>query len=84
MFGSGAVGKVGWIQPFLMSGAVLVTVGAGLIYTLDATTAAGRCVGYQIIAGAGLGLVVQVPIVAAQSTNTKSDFSVATSTILYF
>lgn len=84
MFGSGAVGRLGWIQPFLATGAVLSTVGASLIYTLDRTSSARNYIGHQIIAGAGFGLAIQVPIVAINFICQNSDISVATSTTLFF
>ena len=78
------VGKVGWVQPFLISGAILSALGRGLIYTFDLTTPAREWIGYQIITGIGFGLTIQVPVVAAQMTAEPSDISLATATVLLF
>lgn len=82
MFGAGAVGKAGWIQPFLIAGAVLATIGGGLIYTFDIGTPVKTFVGYQIIAGIGVGLGIQVPIITAQTISSRRDMPVASSNML--
>lgn len=84
MFGAGAVGKLGWIQPFLIAGAALATVGGGLIHMFDIGTSVGKFVGYQIIAGVGVGLGIQVPIITAQTVSTRRDMPVASSNMLFF
>lgn len=63
---------------------MLAIIGGGLIYTLDIATPARLYIGYQVVAGSGFGLAIQVPVIAAQMTSLKSDVSVATSTILLF
>ncbi len=84
MIGGGLVGKVGYFQPFLMLGAGLATIGAGLIYTLEIHSSAGHYIGYQILFGAGLGISIQVPIIAAQALAVLSDIALVTASILFF
>ncbi|KAI9642731.1 hypothetical protein NHQ30_008462 [Ciborinia camelliae] len=84
MFGAGAVGKLGWIQPFLIAGAAFATIGGGLIHTFDINTSVAKFVGYQIIAGMGVGLAIQVPIVTAQTISKRQDMPVASSNMLFF
>ena len=82
--GAGAVGKIGWYQPFLIVGSMLATIGGGLVYTFDIGTPASKFIGYQVLAGIGLGLGIQVPVVVAQSTSGFKDLSLAMSTVLFF
>jgi MFS family permease len=80
---SGALITVfGRYKPLILVSSMLATVGAGLIYTLDIGTSPSRIVGYQIIAGVGLGLGFQIPIIVAQATVQASDLSSATAIVL--
>ena len=40
-------------------GAIILTVGSGLIYTLESNSGIGKYVGYQVVASAGSGIVIQ-------------------------
>jgi MFS transporter, DHA2 family, glioxin efflux transporter len=76
------VGKIGYYQPFLIVGSMLATIGGGLIYTFDIDTPSSKFIGYQVIAGTGIGLAIQIPIIVAQATSTRADVSIAMSTML--
>ncbi|MCJ1396154.1 hypothetical protein MMC18_009043 [Xylographa bjoerkii] len=82
--GAGAVGKIGWYQPFLIFGSMLATIGGSLIYTFDIGTSIGKFIGYQVIAGAGIGIAIQVPVIVAQATSSRPDMAVSMSTVLFF
>ncbi|KAF2259788.1 MFS general substrate transporter [Lojkania enalia] len=71
-------------HPFMVGGAVVFTVGAGLLYTLDIGSSTGKYVGYQILVGAGIGTAIQVPVISAQAKTPPADLSTATSIILFF
>lgn len=79
---SSLVGRVNNYQVFLLVGAVLVTIGSGLIYTFGFDTALGQVIGYQILYGVGTGLSVQIPVIVAGATSTASDSAVTLSTVL--
>lgn len=74
----------GHYMHILVFGSVIATVGAGLIYTLDVHTGAGKWIGYQILSGAGHGLTFQIAVIVAQATVPPSDLSSASSIILFF
>jgi hypothetical protein len=61
---------------------MLSTIGGGLIYSFDIGTPASKFIGYQVVAGAGIGLAIQVPIIVAQATSSRADLSIAMSTML--
>ncbi|KAK6082380.1 major facilitator superfamily transporter [Seiridium cupressi] len=82
---SGALlGRSGHYQPFLIFGSAMITLGAGLIYTLDQDSSIGKIIGYQIIVGVGIGSSIQVPVTAAQAFSKPEDIAVVTAVILFF
>lgn len=76
-----SISMTGYPAPFVIGGAAVATVGCGLIYTFDIGTPTGKWIGYQILAGFGNGLGVQVPMIMAQA-NTDSNDMAATTAIL--
>lgn len=59
MKGHGAVGA-------MLSGAVLLTTGAGLLTLLDKSTAQTALTAVQILVGLGMGFATQMPLIEAQ------------------
>ncbi|CAG8957742.1 hypothetical protein HYFRA_00000080 [Hymenoscyphus fraxineus] len=78
-----AISATGHYVPWLIGGSVIATIGAGLIYTLDIGTSSGKWIGYQVLAGLGLGVSFQVPIIAGQAVVAASDLSSTTAMILF-
>lgn len=62
-------------MPFLLSGSVITIIGAAWIYTLDIGSPASHWIGYQIIIGIGIGISVQIPIIANQACVEMSEIS---------
>lgn len=46
---------LGPYKPFMIFGGAIFTVGAGLLYTLQVSSSAGKWIGYQLLAGFGAG-----------------------------
>lgn len=65
-----------------MFGSAISTVGAGLVYTFSRKSSTGTWIGYQIVAGVGLGACFQVPIMAGQALAAPEDVPVVTSILL--
>ncbi|KGO58338.1 Major facilitator superfamily domain, general substrate transporter [Penicillium expansum] len=83
-FGSGRViTKTGIATPYMAASSVIVTIAAGLLYTLDVGTSTGKWVGYQILAGFGYGLALQVPVVVVQAFAEPSDMAPTTAIIIF-
>lgn len=78
------ISRFGAYVPILLAGSLLSTVGAGLIFTLDIGTSSAHWIGYQAIAGIGIGLSIQVPIIANQSFVKLSEISSVTAITLFF
>ncbi|KAH8896392.1 putative MFS transporter [Thozetella sp. PMI_491] len=77
------LGQIGYYQPFLWAGGILMTIGSGLYYTLDLGSSPGAWIGYQIVAGVGIGLVMQLPVIVAQRVSKPQDISVAVGIMMF-
>ena len=78
------ISKIGIYVPFLLVGSMLATIGCGLIYTLDIGTSSAHWIGYQALAGIGIGISIQVPIIANQAFVPMSQISSVTAITLFF
>ena len=74
-----------WIHytPFLLLGALAGTIGVSGIYTFDANTSAPTWVGLEILTAVGIGLALQVPMIANQAAVGLDDIPAATSISLF-
>ena len=78
--GSGRIiSRVGRYRPFPIVGTAIMTLGLSLLATLGMHTAIWMTVVYLILLGLGLGLVMQVLVLAAQNAVDYRDLGVATS-----
>ena len=68
--------------PWLLAGSCLATIGTGLIYMLDIGTPSSKWIGYQALAGIGLGFAFQVPMIANQAFVKMSEISSVTAITL--
>ena len=78
----GLIAAFGYWRPIMVWASILATIGSGLLYTLDIGTAAGYWIGYQTLAGIGLGLGFQVPIIVVQASVAPDDLAAVTSMVL--
>ncbi|CAF9939967.1 MAG: hypothetical protein HETSPECPRED_002117 [Heterodermia speciosa] len=84
VFSGAIISKVGHYVPFLLVGSAIATVGAGLLYTLDIGTPSSHWIGYQALSGIGIGISIQVPMIANQSFVKMSQISSVTAITLFF
>ncbi|CAG7852099.1 SubName: Full=Probable DHA14-like major facilitator ABC transporter {ECO:0000313/EMBL:CCA75809.1} [Serendipita indica DSM 11827] len=84
--GSGFVKRTGHYYAFLIIGPLFASIGAGLLITINEWTSSAKLVGYQIIFGAGMGISVQLPMLAIQAEYADRPCMVpqATSLIMFF
>lgn len=82
MLAGGILSKTGYYQPFLLIGSAIVMIGSGLLWTLDVDTSSAKAVGYQILAGTGDGICVQVPVTAVQAFVDAQDLAGVTALLL--
>ncbi|OCT50000.1 putative HC-toxin efflux carrier TOXA [Cladophialophora carrionii] len=72
IMGGVLTGKIGYYAPMGYVCVVLAPIGCGLIATWTRTTNHSRWIGYQVIAGYGLGIGFQSPMTAAQTVLADS------------
>lgn len=82
IFSGSFIGNFGHFVPFLIVGGSLATIGSGLIFTLGLNSPSSMWIGYQVLAGIGIGLCIQVPIIAAQAVVEPGDISSVTAMTL--
>ncbi|KAL2169197.1 hypothetical protein VTG60DRAFT_6361 [Thermothelomyces hinnuleus] len=76
--------RVHWTV-WLISGPLIMTAGVACLYTLDIGTPLAKALGFQLITGSGIGLVLQVPMVANQKlAGSFPDVAVVTGATLFF
>ncbi|EKD17024.1 uncharacterized protein L3040_000450 [Drepanopeziza brunnea f. sp. 'multigermtubi'] len=79
----GLISAFGVAVPLMIAGAVLATIGNGLLYTLDIHSSSSAWIGYQALSGIGIGLALQVPIIVGQAVAKPEDLSSVTAMILF-
>ena len=78
------VTRWGRYKIFPIVGTALMTVGAYLLSMIDASTNGWVLAGYMFVFGVGMGLVMQVLVVAVQNAVSYEDLGVATSSATFF
>ncbi|ORZ27853.1 drug resistance transporter, EmrB/QacA subfamily [Lobosporangium transversale] len=83
--GSGAMlNKVGDYRVFIWIGTILMSIGIGLCMLLDADSNMGEQIGFLLVAGCGIGLILQTCMLAAQAAVEKRDMAVVTAMCGFF
>jgi hypothetical protein len=84
MITGGLISAIGFYTPIMMFCMVLLAIGAGLITTYDITTPFSNWFGYQVLAGAGIGVGFQGGILVVQTVLPLSDVPVGTACVSFF
>ena len=79
----GLITKIGYYTPFMLASTVLTSIGAGLLTTFALDTGSSKWIGYQVICGFGIGLGLQLPLVAIQTVLDESEIPSATALIIF-
>ena len=74
--------KFGLYTPVVVVGSTIGLLGCILIGRLDRRSSAAEWVIYQVVAGFGLGLAIQTPLLAAQALAHPDDLSTVTATLV--
>jgi len=78
------VTRWGRYKVFPVVGSALMTLGAYLLSLVDASTNAWVFAGYMFVFGVGMGLIMQVLVVAVQNAVSYRELGVATSSATFF
>ena len=76
--------RTGRYRVFPMLGMAVASLGLFLLSTLDVGSSRWESGLYMFVLGAGIGLVMQVMVLATQNEAPISDLGVATSTVTFF
>lgn len=77
------ISRTGRYRVFPLLGSAGLTIGLFLLSLLDASTSYWVMGAFMAVLGAGIGLVMQVPVIVVQSTTNYTDLGVATSGISF-
>ncbi len=73
------ISRIGRYRIFPILGTLVMTIGLGLLATLGTDTNAWVASGYMLVLGLGLGMVMQVLVLAVQNSVDYRDLGVGTS-----
>ncbi|KAK4867164.1 hypothetical protein LT330_000674 [Penicillium expansum] len=73
----------GFYLPWVVGGTALASIGYGLLTMLTPTYKTANRVGFQILAGAGLGSAAAMPFVAVQNLIPHAQISVAMAILVF-
>ncbi|WP_232717359.1 MDR family MFS transporter [Gordonia metallireducens] len=76
--------RFGRWKAYLVAGAALMTVGFGLLATIDAHTNMVILGGYLFVLGVGMGMTMQNLVLAVQNNVSPANLGAATSTVTFF
>ncbi|KAI0885866.1 putative MFS transporter [Annulohypoxylon maeteangense] len=83
LVGGFVVQRIRYYLPSVLLGTTLASVGSGLLSTLQISTSVGRWVGYQVIYGLGVGMVVQMPFIAIQTLIPRPNIPSALAILIF-
>jgi EmrB/QacA subfamily drug resistance transporter len=76
--------RTGRYRRFPIAGMALTAVAMYLLSTLDTTSTRWESGFYMVLLGAGIGMVMQILVLATQNEAPVEDLGVATSTVTFF
>jgi hypothetical protein len=74
---------LGYYTPFMLASSVLMSIGAGLLTTLETDSGHAKWIGYQFLFGAGVGFGMQQTLVAVQTTLAADDVPIGTAIMMF-
>jgi hypothetical protein len=75
---------LGYFNPFIIAGPVLMSIAAGLLTTLKVDSGSAEWIGYQIINGFGAGFFITAPMIAVQTVLNPADTPVGLAIVTFF
>lgn len=79
----GLVTACGYYTPFMIASSIIMTIGAGLLSTLEVDSGHPKWIGYQALFGIGLGLGMQQPMIVVQTALKPADVPSGTALIMF-
>lgn len=76
--------KFGYYAPWMLVGAIITPIGAGLVSTFTVDTGHPEWMGYQVVYGLGMGFGLQQSSVAVQTVLERRDVPTGASLVFFF
>lgn len=73
----------GYYTPFLYLSTVILSIGCGMLTTWEVTTNAPTFLGWQAMAGIGMGFGLQIPFICIQTVLKPEDLPMGTALIVF-
>lgn len=84
MFAGFGTAATGYYTPFVYAGSILMSVGTGLLMTVQPRhTSRAKWVGFQILCGAGVGLGEEQGLYMVQATLPENDVATGIGLVLF-
>lgn len=80
----GFITTVGFYCPPMYFGSAVFVVGSALLYTLQVDSGSAQWIGYQVVAGFGVGCMVQCPFIAMQAVLSQEDMPIGNAVAAFF
>jgi MFS family permease len=77
------VSTMGYYTPWMIASSIVMPIGYGLITTFTPATGSREWIGYQALAGVGVGLGMQQPLMAVQTVLDIKDVPTGTSVLIF-
>ncbi|KAF7190997.1 MFS-type efflux pump MFS1 [Pseudocercospora fuligena] len=74
---------VGYYTPFVIASTVIMSIGAGLLATLQPNSGHSEWIGYQAMFGIGVGLGMQQTLIAIQAVLPAPDIPIGTAIVMF-
>lgn len=75
---------VGFYKPFMIVSGAIYTIASGLIYTFRVDTPTARWAGYELLAGIGAGIGLQIPFTAVQVVLSAEEMPTGNAIAIFF
>lgn len=83
LLAGGLVSACGYYTPFMIASSIIMTIGAGLLTTLEVDSGHPKWIGYQALFGIGLGLGMQQPMIVMQTALKSVDVPCGTAIVMF-
>lgn len=74
---------LGYYTPFMLASTVIMSIGCGMTTTFTLQTASPAWIGWQAMAGLGVGMGMQLPLIAVQTVLPAVDLPIGTALVVF-
>lgn len=78
------ISRIGLLKPPMVAGAIVTTLGVGLLTFIDTSSQSWQIVLIMIVIGIGIGLVMPVTTIAVQESVARRDLGAGISSVQFF